>query len=99
MFIGLPEQPQLLWLAVWRVSAECVPDADGLTVSPAIPSEWDGFRIEKSFRGKQLSIEVQNAEHVQSGVREIVLNGEKLEGNYIPADKLATENKITVIMG
>jgi cellobiose phosphorylase len=75
------------------------PDADGLAISPSIPSEWDGFRIEKSFRGKQLSIDIQNPAHVESGVKEITLNGEKLDGNYIPASKLTDENKITVVMG
>ena len=55
--------------------------------------------IEKTFRGKQLSIDVQNPNHVEGGVKEITLNGEKLDGNYVPADKLAAENKITVVMG
>lgn len=75
------------------------PDADGLVISPAIPAEWDGFKIEKTFRGKQLSIDVQNPNHVEGGVKEITLNGEKLDGNYVPADKLAAENKIVVTMG
>ncbi len=75
------------------------PDIEGLTIDPAIPSEWDGFTIEKTFRGKQLSIEITNPEHVQSGVIETVLNGEKLESNFIPADKLKETNKITVVMG
>lgn len=75
------------------------PDIEGLTIDPAIPSEWDGFTIEKTFRGKQLSIEITNHEHVQSGVIETVLNGEKLESNFIPADKLKETNKITVVMG
>lgn len=75
------------------------PDIEGLTIDPAIPSEWDGFTIEKTFRGKQLSIEITNPEHVQSGVIETVLNGEKLKSNFIPADKLKETNKITVVMG
>ena len=75
------------------------PVIEGLTIDPAIPSEWDGFTIEKTFRGKQLSIEITNPEHVQSGVIETVLNGEKLESNFIPADKLKETNKITVVMG
>lgn len=75
------------------------PDIEGLTIDPAIPSEWDGFTIEKTFRGKQLSIEITNPEHVQSGVIETVLNGEKLESNFIHADKLKETNKITVVMG
>lgn len=75
------------------------PVIEGLTIDPAIPSEWDGFTIEKTFRGKQLSIEITNPEHVQSGVIETVLNGEKLGSNFIPADKLKETNKITVVMG
>ena len=75
------------------------PVIEGLTIDPAIPSEWDGFTIEKTFRGKQLSIEITNPEHVQSGVIETVLNGEKLKSNFIPADKLNETNKITVVMG
>lgn len=75
------------------------PVIEGLTIDPAIPSEWDGFTIEKTFRGKQLSIEITNPEHVQSGVIETVLNGEKLKSNFIPADKLKETNKITVVMG
>lgn len=75
------------------------PVIEGLTIDPAIPSEWDGFTIEKTFRGKQLSIEITNPEHVQSGVIETVLNGENLKSNFIPADKLKETNKITVVMG
>ena len=75
------------------------PDSDGLLISPSIPSEWNGFRIHKVFRGKVLSIDIRNDNHVESGVKEIILNGEKLEGNYIPAAKLADENKIKVVMG
>ena len=75
------------------------PDAGGLTVSPSIPAEWDGFKIRKNFRGKQLNIDVDNSAHVESGVKEIVLNGEKLDGNYIPAEKLADVNEIKVVLG
>jgi len=75
------------------------PDADGLAVSPSIPAEWDGFTIEKQFIGKKLSIEIKNPDHVESGVAEIILNGERLEDNYIPAVKLAENNIISVRMG
>ncbi|MCD7784677.1 MAG: N,N'-diacetylchitobiose phosphorylase [Oscillospiraceae bacterium] len=75
------------------------PNADGLVVSPAIPSEWDGFQISKNFRGTHLDIDVQNPDHVESGVKTLILNGEVLPGNLIPADKLQAENKVTVILG
>ena len=74
------------------------PNADGLVISPSIPAEWDGFTIEKNFRGTKLSIEVKNPNHVQSGVKGIVLNGEKLEGNFVPAEKLLDRNVIVVTL-
>ncbi len=75
------------------------PDADGLAISPSIPSSWDGFKIEKNFRGKKLNITVDNSAHVQSGVKEIFLNGTKLDGCYVPAGKLADVNEISVVLG
>lgn len=75
------------------------PDADGIKISPSISAEWDGFKIEKNFRGKKLNITVDNSAHVQSGVKEITLNGEKINGNYIPADKLVDTNEISVVLG
>lgn len=75
------------------------PNADGLIVSPSIPSEWDGFKISKSFRGCHLDITVDNSAHVESGVKSLVLNGEELEGCLIPADKLLKENTVKVVLG
>ena len=31
------------------------PDADGITISPSIPSAWDGFKMKKNFRNKKLN--------------------------------------------
>ncbi len=75
------------------------PDIEGIIISPSIPSEWDGFKINKIFRGKTLYIEIKNPSHVQSGVKEIILNGEKLSKNYLPDEKLEAVNNITVVMG
>ena len=75
------------------------PNSDGLTVAPAIPSDWASYTVEKTFRGKKLNMTFNNPNHAESGVSSIVLNGEKLDGNFIPADKLKEENEITVTLG
>ena len=76
------------------------PNANGLYVDPAIPSDWDHFEIEKNFRGSHLSIKFENKDHVESGIKELILNGEKLDGNFIPASKLKNGvNEVTAIMG
>ncbi len=51
------------------------PDFYGLRVAPSIPSEWDGFEIEKDFRGKHLHIVVKNPNHVESGFSKMLVNG------------------------
>ena len=75
------------------------PDADGLAIRPSIPAEWDGMKMHKVFRGKQLNIIVQNPNHVESGVCALTLNGEALQGDYVPAEKLQDTNEIVVTLG
>ncbi|MCH5208058.1 MAG: N,N'-diacetylchitobiose phosphorylase [Oscillospiraceae bacterium] len=75
-----------------------IPDADGITVDPSIPSEWREFSIKKRFRNKTLNIAVKNPNGSQHGVKSITVNGEKLSDNHISAEILRDENEIVVEM-
>ena len=75
------------------------PKADGLIISPSIPKQWRSFTMTKLFRGKKLNITVDNKNHAESGVKLIQLNGEKINGCFIPADKLKDVNDIMVFLG
>jgi cellobiose phosphorylase len=75
------------------------PDYAGLRIHPCIPSAWKGFTVTRVFRGKKIHLEVRNPAGVQKGVRTLTLNGEALEGNFVPAEKLAQENRVLVEMG
>jgi cellobiose phosphorylase len=74
------------------------PDFNGIRLSPSIPSDWKEFEIEKDFRGKHLSIRYVNNNGSESGVKKIVLNGEEIMGDYIPASKLRAENTVVCEM-
>jgi cellobiose phosphorylase len=76
------------------------PDLGGLKLSPAIPSDWENITITKKFRGKTLNINVNNAEKKQGADENsvITLNGEKLDGLYISADKLQNVNEIELVI-
>ncbi len=74
------------------------PDFYGLRIDPAIPSDWKSYEVSKDFRGKHLSITVNNPNGAESGVKSIVLNGKELEDNYIPADMLLDENEVIVTL-
>ena len=75
------------------------PNAEGLVISPSIPHTWDGFKIEKNFRGKHLSIDIQNPDHVQSGVKSMTVNGKAVEGNFVCECKMTEQTNIVVVLG
>ena len=72
------------------------PEADGLVIDPSIPSAWKSFTMEKTFRGKKLHITVSNPEGAQHGVKEILVNGEAVQGTLIPEAMLKEENEVAV---
>jgi cellobiose phosphorylase len=74
------------------------PVSEGIVIDPSIPAEWDGFKIEKTFRGRKLYITVENPNHSQSGVKEMYLNGKLITGNLIPEADLTDVNDIKVIL-
>ena len=74
------------------------PTPDGLRVSPAIPSEWDGFSMDKTFRGKRLHITVDNSAHRQGGASRVLADGREVPGGLITDDLLKDGMNITVVM-
>jgi len=75
------------------------PDFDGLLINPSIPAEWDGYKITRKFRGATYQIEISNPAHVSSGIKEILLNGESLDGNVLPICKAGSVNQVKVTLG
>lgn len=74
------------------------PDFYGIKIAPAIPAEWKEFEISKVYRGKQLHIKVLNPEGHESGCTSMTLNGEAVEGNYIPFKLLQDTNEIVLVL-
>ena len=60
------------------------PELNGLRVDPCIPSDWDGYSLERRFRGSTYHIKVQNPEHVCRGVVQMCVDGKETPGNLIP---------------
>ena len=74
------------------------PDPYGLRIAPAIPAAWDGFEIEKDFRGCHLHIRVINEGHAENGCVSMTVNGKEPEGNYVPAAMLEEKTEIVLRM-
>jgi cellobiose phosphorylase len=67
----------------------------GITIEPNIPSSWNKFSAERSFRGKRIKLKVENPGKVNSGVKEVVINGVKADNSFINPE-LFTENEINI---
>ncbi len=102
---GASRVPWLSGSAAWSYFAATQfilgvqPEYGGLRIDPCVPSAWKEFKMTRAFRGKRLTVQVRNPEGAQKGVKKLVLNGERLEGNFIPAENLLAENHVLVEMG
>jgi len=75
------------------------PEMDGLRIDPCIPSDWDGFKAARRFRGVNVAVEVKNPDGVCRGVKSIKLNGEALTDNLLLVEKLLEKNRVEVVLG
>lgn len=75
--------------AAWyfRITTEWIlgirPSYEGLVIDPCIPSEWNGFKMIRQFRGDIYEIQVANPKHVSHGVKEVRVDEKKIAGNVI----------------
>jgi len=82
------------------------PTYRGLLIDPCIPQSWKSFNVTRKFRGRTYHIEVLNPNGVNQGVKEMAIEGKKIEGNLIDLkDKIIqdlinekTEARIRIIM-
>ncbi len=105
MRFGSSRNPWLSGTTTWAYYAAAQyilgiqPDYDALIIDPCIPASWKGFTAERVFRGKKISIQVENPDGKQKGVKLLEINGVTVQGNRIPIAMLSQHNQVKVIMG
>jgi cellobiose phosphorylase len=72
------------YYAISRFILGIQPEFDGLRINPVIPKSWKEFKAVRKFRGIRFNILLKNPEGKNSGIKEIKVNGKKIEGNLIP---------------
>ncbi|MBR3142358.1 MAG: glycosyl transferase, partial [Clostridiales bacterium] len=75
------------------------PEFDGLRVDPSIPSAWDGFKVERKFRGDIYEIEIKNPDHVCKGVKKLTVDGKDIDGCIVPVSGDGQTHKVEVVLG
>ncbi len=74
------------------------PTLKGLSVDPCVPADFGDFSVKRVYRGVEYDISVkQNG--AQKGVKELIVDGVKVEGTVIPYDASKKTVKVEVVMG
>jgi cellobiose phosphorylase len=87
------------YLAVTQWILGIRPEFDGLRIDPCIPPEWDGFSVERTFRGCRLEITVHNPQHISRGVTKMEVDGRPVEGNLLELEGNPTQRQVILWMG
>ncbi len=74
-------------------------EGDHFSVDPCIPDTWDGYRLSFQRNGSQYDIQVENPDHVESGVTQVVLDGETRENKDVPIKENSGQHTVRIIMG
>ena len=75
-----------------------VPELDGLRIDPCIPRSWPGFQVERQFRGKKLSISVENPKGLSKGVQRLQVDGKVIAGNLLPLSLLRDGLRVQAVL-
>ncbi len=75
------------------------PTLSGLMVDPCIPSSVKGYSVDRIYRGAVYHITVENPSGVEKGVKEMTVDGKKIEKNIIPYSPDVKEVEVKVVMG
>lgn len=73
------------------------PQFDELLIDPCIPAQWDGFKVQRQWRGATYNIQVKNPNQVMKGVKEIYIDGVRAE-KILPGES-GKVYSVEVVMG
>ncbi len=86
-----------MWYTVSEFILGIKPSYDGLTIDPCLPTSAKGYEVCRKFRGAEYIIKVKNPKGVNKGVRSLLLDGQRMEGNTVPFSE--GRHTVEVVMG
>ncbi|MFZ6030585.1 MAG: GH36-type glycosyl hydrolase domain-containing protein [Chloroflexota bacterium] len=69
-----------------------------LKINPCIPRDWPGFKVSYRFGSARYKISVENPQHVNRGIGQVVLDGNLLPGSLIPLVDDGLAHDVRVVM-
>ena len=59
------------------------PEHDGLRIDPCLPSDWDGFRAVRRFRGATYRIAIGKPVGITGRITSLLVDGRQIDGNIV----------------
>lgn len=73
------------WYTITQFILGIKPTYDGLEIDPCIPSTLKEYRVKRVLRDAEFDITVKNADGHESGVRQLIVDGQSVKGNIVKA--------------
>ena len=70
-----------------------------VVVDPAIPSAWDGYEVQRVFRGATYRIRVRNPAAVCHGVKSLTAGSKAVGGNALPVSPPGSTVEVEAVLG
>jgi cellobiose phosphorylase len=70
-----------------------------LVLDPCIPQKWEKYSLKYKYLDTRYQIEVTKSQWSNRGVKRVILDGKKLEGNVVPLVNDGKEHKAEVRLG
>jgi cellobiose phosphorylase len=74
------------------------PTLKGLGINPCIPASWEGYTLDRVYRGVTYHITIDNAAGAQKGVTSLTVDGVAVPGCVIPAEMVTGKQEVTVVV-
>ena len=74
------------------------PELQGLRIRPAVDPTWKSFTMKRVFRGATYQFAFENPNGVETGVRQIYLDGRLIDGSLLPLPT-QKQHQVRVVMG
>jgi cellobiose phosphorylase len=75
------------------------PEFKGLKIDPCIPKSWKKFSVKRKYRNSIYNITIENPAGVSKGVKQVTVDGKKIEGDILPVFNDNAAHKVDVTMG
>jgi cellobiose phosphorylase len=73
------------WYTITQFILGIKPTYDGLEIDPCIPSTLKEYRVKRVLRDAEFDITVKNVDGRESGVRQLIVDGQSVKGNIVKA--------------